>query len=277
MNNLRKRDDRPENSGTSLPEHFHRYLDAELAVNDSQRYEAHRLRYNVYCEERGYEDTGRFPDGLERDDYDDNSVHALVRHRLSNLVAGVVRLVFTDQSDPEKPLPIEYFCGDSFYHSVLDDFDFSRTGTAEVSRFAVSNRFLNRIGKSAPGHPPGQIHLQDDPGQYFPHISLGLIAMLFVASAQHRISHWYAIMEPSLSRLLGRSGIEFTSIGPIVNYHGRRQPMIASVNDLLSNIYDKRYEFFRLIEDLGGVPADFVPYMNSRVAANAATRLISVP
>jgi len=274
MKNLRKRDDIPLNSGVSLQEHFHTYLDAELAVNDSQRYEAHRLRYDVYCEERGYEDPARFPDGLEMDDYDGNSVHALVRHRFSSLVAGVVRLVFTDQSAPEKPLPIEHYCGDSFDRSVLDRFDFSRTGIAEVSRFAVSNRFINRIGMPAPDHQsgkqPGQIHIQDDPSQYFPHISLGLIASLFVASAHHRITHWYAIMEPSLSRLLGRSGIEFTSIGPIVDYHGRRQPMIASVNDLLSNIYEKRYEFFMLIDDLGGVPADFVPGMlRGRVAAKS--------
>lgn len=280
MGNLHRREDMPVNSGLGLQDHFYRYLDAELAVNDSQRYEAHRLRYDVYCEQRGYEDPERFPDGLEKDVYDDNSVHALVRHRSSNLVAGVVRLVFADQSEPAKPLPIEYFCGDSFDHSVLDRFDFSRTGIAEVSRFAVSNQFINRVGGFGPGHPSGnqtgQMQCQDDPSQYFPHISLGLIAMLFVASAQHRITHWYAVMEPSLNRLLGRSGIEFTAIGPIVNYHGRRQPMIACVNDLLSNIYDKRYEFFRLIDDLGGVPADFVPDLHNRVVAKRSDRLFSV-
>ena len=278
MVNLHRREDIPVKSGMSLQDHFYRYLDAELAVNDSQRYEAHRLRYDVYCEERGYEDPEKFPDGLEVDVYDDNSVHALVRHRFSNLVAGVVRLVFTDQSEPEKPLPIEYYCGDSFDHSILDRFDFSRTGIAEVSRFAVSNQFINRVGNDGLGHPSdkwtGQV--QDDPSQYLPHISLGLIAMLFVASAQHRITHWYAVMEPSLHRLLGRSGIVFTSIGPVVNYHGRRQPMIASVSDLLSNVYDKRYEFFRLIDDLGGVPADFVPDLRGKAVARSADRLISV-
>jgi N-acyl amino acid synthase of PEP-CTERM/exosortase system len=100
--------------------------------------------------------------------------------------------------------------------------------------------------------------------------------MLFVASAQQHISHWYAVMEPSLSRLLGRSGVEFTAIGPVMNYHGRRQPMIASVNDLLSNIYSKRYDFFRLIDHLGGVPADFVPDRADVAVTGPAARLINM-
>jgi len=278
MGNLQRCENMPVHSGMSLHDHFYRYLDAELAVNDSQRYEAHRLRYVVYCEERGYEDSGKFPDGLEMDAYDGHSLHALVRHRFSNLVAGVVRLVLVDQSDPDKPLPIENHCGDSIDRSILDRFNFSRTSIAEVSRFAVSNQFINRVGSDGLDHPSdrwaGQV--RDDPSQYLPHISLGLIAMLFVASVQEHITHWYAVMEPSLNRLLGRSGIEFTPIGPVVNYHGRRQPMIASVSDLLSNIYDKRYEFFRLIDALGGVPDDFAPDLRGKATARSADRLISV-
>jgi N-acyl amino acid synthase of PEP-CTERM/exosortase system len=269
----------PSASRAGLLDQFSRHLDAELAVNASQRDEAYRLRYDVYCEERGYEDAARFPNRMEMDEYDHNSIHALVRHRSSDLVAGVVRLVFADESDPHKPLPIEYYCGDHFDRSVLERYDFSRAEVAEVSRFAVSNRFVNSAAPAGDLSPQGDVHgrhrFQDDPSQYLPHISLGLIAMLFVASAQHRISHWYAIMEPSLNRLLGRSGIEFNAIGPIMNYHGRRQPMIASVNELLSDIYEKRYEFFRLIEHLGGVPADFTP--DRRVAqAGPSRRLFSV-
>ena len=249
----------------NLSDNFHRHLEAEIAVNDVQRIEAHRLRYDVYCEDRGYEDPAEFPAGLEKDEFDSNSVHALVRHRSSNQVAGVVRLVFSDQSDPENPLPIELHCGDNFDRAALDEFEFSRNQIAEVSRFAVSSRFISGAGIKTPAG--------DDPSRYFPHISLGLIAMLFVASAHHQITHWYAVMEPSLSRLLSRSGIEFTPIGPIVDYHGKRQPMIAKVNDLLSNVYQKRYDFFKLIKGLGGIPATFVDDMLARELANSDVRL----
>jgi len=261
MSSVHKRRDLPLYSEATLSKQFHRHLDAEIAVNDAQLQEAHQLRYGVYCESRGYEDPSRFPDGLEKDEYDRHSVHALVRHKLSGMAAGVVRLVLPDYSNLENCFPIERFCGHSFDNTVLDQFEFSRDSIAEVSRFAVSNDFISQVGSGRSANmtnaTSGQVRILDDPSQYFPHISLGLIAMLFVASAKHRITHWYAVMEPSLSRLLSRSGIEFTPIGPTVNYHGKRQPMIANVNDLLSNIYQTRHEFFELIEGLGGIPVTF--------------------
>ena len=250
----------------SLSANFQRHLDAEMVLNDWQRDEAHRLRYAVYCQERGYEDPANFPDGMERDEFDGNAVQALVRHRSSDQVAGVVRLVLPDHANPENPLPIELYCGDTIDHAVLDKFQFSRSRIAEVSRFAVSNRFINGSGA---GNTPAA----DDPSRYFPHISLGLIAMLFVASAHHQLTHWYAVMEPTLSRLLSRSGIDFTPIGPVTNYHGRRQPMITSINDLLVNIYHKRHDFFNLIDDLGGIPANFEADMQARDLVREDARL----
>ncbi len=252
----------------NLSDNFHRYLEAEIAVNERQRVEAHQLRYDVYCRDRGYEDPANFSDGLEKDKFDNNSVHALVRHKPSNQVAGVVRLVFPDSSNPENPLPIELHCGDNFDHAVLDQFEFSRTHIAEVSRFAVSRQFISGAGIQKPAG--------DDSSRYFPHISLGLIAMLFVASTHHQITHWYAVMEPSLSRLLSRSGIDFTPIGPIIDYHGKRQPMIAKVNHLLANISQKRYDFFKFIEGLGGIPATFFDDMLPCELANNDVYLSAV-
>jgi N-acyl-L-homoserine lactone synthetase len=201
-------------------------------VNESQRREAHQLRYEVYCIERGYEDPSKFPNGLEEDEFDSHSVHSLVRHTSSGMAVGVVRLILPNPLKPESLFPIELNCGHSFDQAVLEDFKFPRTAIAEVSRFAIPNRLIARSGQ----------------------VSLGLIAMLFVTSAQHQITHWYAVMEPSLSRLLSRSGVNFTPIGPVIDYHGRRQPMIAKVSDLLGTIYHRRYELYKLIEQLGGVP-----------------------
>ena len=245
----------------TLSDHFQRHLEGEIAVNESQRREAHQLRYQVYCLERGYEDPEVFPDGMEKDEFDSHSIHSLVRHRSSGLVAGVVRLILPNPSKPDSLLPIELNCSHVFNQAVLSDFEFSKAAIAEVSRFAVSKRFIARAGHmrniSIRGIQGGNASTQDDVSQYLPHISLGLIAMLFVTSIHHGITHWYAAMEPALSRLLRSSGVEFTPIGSVVDYHGKRQPMIANVRDLLHRIYHKRYEFFQLIERLGGVPSDF--------------------
>ena len=240
----------------NLTNSFHTHLEARTAVNDELKRSAYRLRYNVYCVERGYEDESDFPDKMEMDEFDSESVHAVVRHKSSNCPVGVVRLVLPNQKRPERQFPIETHFGHRFEKPTLNKFNFSRHNIAEVSRFAVSKQSLVQIQRRL----AEEIHHEDpnlrrrDPTQLLPQISLGLIAMLFVISKQHGIGYWYAAMEPSLSRLLTRLGIEFSSIGPVMNYHGKRQPMIAKVDDLLENIQRSRRDFFTLITNIGGVP-----------------------
>ena len=235
---------------------FHAHLEVRKAVSDELKNNAYQVRYNVYCLERGYEDQTKFPDRMEKDEFDSESVHAVVRHRDSKKPVGVVRLVLPNRTDPDRRFPIESHFGEHFNKSALKQFKFSRNDIAEVSRFAVSKRALVQLQKQLAGqsHSGNPVSRERDPRLLLPHISLGLIAMLFAISAEHGIAYWYAAMEPSLSRLLTRLGIEFTPIGPIMNYHGKRQPMIARVDALLDTIQHNRKDFFRLIMDVGGSP-----------------------
>jgi len=41
---------------------------------------------------------------------------------------------------------------------------------------------------------------------------------------QLRLTHWCAIMEPFLLRLLQMNAIHFIPVGPLVDYHGLGQP-----------------------------------------------------
>ena len=243
----------------NLSDCFHAHLEAKKAVSEKLKRDAYRVRYNVYCVERGYEDQASFPDCMETDKFDSESVHAVVRHKASKHPVGVVRLVLPNRKRPHRPFPIETHFGHQFEKQILQKYQFSRTDIAEVSRFAVSKHSLKMIHEQLvaeslitrmqPTTEP------NDPKQLLPHISLGLIAMLFAISKEHHVGYWYAAMEPSLSRLLTRLGIKFTPIGPIMDYHGRRQPMIGKVSDLLENIQRSRKDFFRLIVDVGGAPA----------------------
>ena len=239
-----------------LTKSFNAHLEAKKAVSDELKNDAYRIRYNVYCVERGYEEQTRFPDRMERDEFDSESVHAVVRHKESKKPVGVVRLVLPNRRDPNRHFPIERHFGHQFKASRLVRFNFSRNDIAEVSRFAVSKQSLLQLQRQITGGASHEAaESRDDPRLLLPQISLGLIAMLFAISEEHRIHYWYAAMEPSLSRLLTRLGIQFTPIGPIMNYHGRRQPMIARVDDLLENIQRSRRDFYRLIVDVGGIRA----------------------
>ena len=56
------------------------------------------------------------------------------------------------------------------------------------------------------------------------HLPLGLIKSCVEMSVREGMTHWAAVMEPALLRLLTRLGIHFNPLGSLVEYHGRRQP-----------------------------------------------------
>jgi N-acyl amino acid synthase of PEP-CTERM/exosortase system len=89
---------------------------------------------------------------------------------------------------------------------------------------------------------------------------MGLFKAIVKMSARHGITHWYAVMEPTLLRLLARFGIEFDLIGPLVQYHGWRQPCFAAADQVLAGIHRRRPEVWEFITDAGKLwPAPRLP------------------
>lgn len=68
--------------------------------------EIYRLRYQVYCVERGFECLDEYPDGFEMDVYDRYSNHFCVVSTTSEKIIGTVRLIL----DSPIGLPIERHC-----------------------------------------------------------------------------------------------------------------------------------------------------------------------
>lgn len=50
------------------------------------------------------------------------------------------------------------------------------------------------------------------------------------------LTHWCAIMESSLIRLLRATAIHFQPVGPAVEHHGKRQPAIGAIDTILARI-----------------------------------------
>ena len=73
-----------------------------------------------------------------------------------------------------------------------------------------------------------------------PLMSLGLIRSLVSMSAEHGITHWCATMEPTLLRLLAAMSIRFEPLGPLVRYHGTRQPCYCEVAPMLQRVKDEQ-------------------------------------
>lgn len=228
---------------------FHEYFEMVRADEPSLKEEVYRLRYQVYCLETGFENPDRFPSGLERDECDDRSEHFLVRHKRTGEYAATTRLILPDPARPDALFPIEEHC-------ALDRLDLTqkmrRDKIAEVSRFCVSKSFKRRAGES--GTVAGIANNQPDPftedeRRSFPHITIGLISCLVYGSELHGMRHWYAVMEPALIRFLTYLGIYFTSIGPIADYHGQRQPCVIDPDFLLAGVKKKNVEIWKLLTD----------------------------
>lgn len=182
-------------------------FDVVVADTHELRLEAYRLRYQVYCIERGYEPGS---DGIEKDDYDDYAFHILLIHRDSGTVVGTVRVVPHTQA-PGAEFPMMKVC----LPGLLRHLPLHTTG--EISRFAISK--LRRL--SCREHTL---------------LRLGLMQGIVKLSELMALTHWCAIMEPFLLRLLQMNAIYLSSLGPVVEYHGSRQPTFGHIRTVLDQI-----------------------------------------
>jgi N-acyl amino acid synthase of PEP-CTERM/exosortase system len=237
----------------ALIQTFSKYFEVVPVATEEQLHEALQLRYQVYCLETGYEDVAKHSNGLERDEFDERAVHSLLIHRPSGLVAGTVRLVLPHPSDLEEPFPIEKHCGTTIKHPIRGA---NRAGLAEISRFCISKEFKRRLAEAETlwGSSAEDPVLSEKLAQrrLIPHITVGLFAAIVRMSAEHGVRYWYAVMEPSLLRFLQRFGINFESIGPMVDYHGERQPCFALADQVLGNMRHECYPVWELITERGG-------------------------
>lgn len=198
----------------------------EFAVEDvateESRLDVFRLRYQIYCLEHNFE-AGSL--GIESDEFDRRARHALIRRRADGSPVGTVRLVPPAGPRSGVRLPMER--AGTFPH--LRTLPMHRT--AEISRFAISKTVTER----------------DRPAL----LRLCLIRAVFMISGRMGLTHWCALMEPSLLRLLRGSSIHFHPVGTLVEHHGMRQPSWAGIADILDRVRAERPLVWDFISDGG--------------------------
>ncbi len=197
-----------------------------VAHTPDQMRDAQRLRYRVYCEERGFEPG---VDGLEQDAFDRHSRHILVRSRVTGTTLGTVRIVLPVAGADHSSFPMSRVCEDY----VLAPLPVSATG--EISRFALTRE---RAGVS-----PAAAAL----------MRLCLMQGIVAVSGQANLTHWCAIMERSLIRLLQATAIHFQPVGPTVEFHGERQPAIGAIGTVLDRIHREQPVVWNFITGEGSL------------------------
>jgi N-acyl-L-homoserine lactone synthetase len=227
-----------------------RLFTVSLARTEEEIAEAQRLRYQVYCTERNF-----LPgcDGYETDDYDDRSVHVILRRRSGQMV-GTVRLVTGLAEQPERSFPMQAVCRPG----LLSELALPILQMGEVSRFAISR--VRRDGDS-------RIDLL---------LRLALMRGLLEASTAAGVTYWCAVMEKSLFRLLRQASVHFIPVGEPIRYKGVRQAAVAEIADVLARSRIERAELWNYVTDGGrlagaefGFRASGIPqaYTASAIAA----------
>lgn len=226
---------RAPTTSLSTFELFKQHLIVVPADTDELLDRVFRLRFQVYCVERGFEDSGQYPDGRERDADDVRSMHFLVLDRASGVAAGTVRLILPQGGGD---LPVFRLIGGQSARRSLPPH-----ATGEISRFAVAKAYRRPVEagwSSAAGRRTG-----------LPIITFGLIQAIVMMSAIGGVTHIVAMMEPALMRLLRRLGIELNPVGGLVEHHGMRQPGWAAMGNLTARVRDCHHELWEIATDAG--------------------------
>ena len=235
---------------SDLWHHLSSDLKIVFAQIDELRKVAYRVRYQVYCLETRFERALEFPSRMETDEYDAQSLHALLVHRRTGIVLGTTRLILPALNESALPLPISNVCTPDIFRKISRRLPFHQA--AEISRFAISKDFRRHlVEKSIISDAMMSIGEKALYRVLSNYISLGLMQAAADMAMANGITHAYAIMEPSLIRMLRHLAIYFEEIGPVVYHHGWRQPCFCNIDSLLATTRAERPDVWAVLTQNG--------------------------
>lgn len=250
-----------------------------LVTDEKELAAVFKLRYKVYCQEWGFEKPENYPDRLEMDDYDKNSLHFAAKDD-SGKIVGTVRLILGSSQG----FPAEKYCEiDTDRNKIPGE------RIAEISRLAISREYRKRsedkyiygpdeerrtIGggfeqsfkfqnnKRGYQNNKSNYRRADDRYRYnkyaAPRARNGeqsdrrskheLITSLYKAiyheSKRRELTHWYAVMTKGLLIFLKKFGFSFDPIGDPVDYHGIRTPYLGVIKKIEEEVQNNNPEVY---------------------------------
>lgn len=201
------------------PHEFNNYFEFKIAHETEDFNEIKKFRYNIFVKELKYNLPSNPVEKTESDRFDKNAIHCLIRHRRTGLTAGYLRLIIPNNGEGSisNTLPIESEYKTEFYEEKLKPSSLPTDSICEASRISVSKIFRTpSIYKN--------MDFTTDEKKYFPIITASLFACSYAIADLCNRNNMFAIMEPSLPRLLRLSGFNFTKVGKDILIFGQRSP-----------------------------------------------------
>ncbi len=206
-----------------------------LADTEESRRIHYNLRYQVYCEEMGFEDKEQYSQQMEFDEWDRHSVHFLVRHRYSGQWLGALRVVYPYRAT----FPFEEKCvldATLTARQYAQSIEISRLCVVkEARRFAPKNGLAHGASAELDSRDAGNVRSFYDYKNQCRSIMWGLYRAALVYSRDHGIKNWFILVTPSLAHCVRREGFEMRQVGGACNHRGQRIPYTLNVDDILEN------------------------------------------
>lgn len=185
-----------------------------LADSAEARRIHYRLRYQVYCLEQRWEPVDCFPDGEEKDEFDQRAVHFLVRNRFTDQWIATLRVVLPG----DDPLPIESL--DILKDSVRDAVPAG--SAAEISRVCRPKCAMEREISSG-------VATRSDLLGGASEVLLRLLRAAAEYCKDHGIDHLYMFCRPAMARMMNRLDIPMKRAGIPSEHRGVRVPYLVDL------------------------------------------------
>ena len=194
----------------------------EVAQTPDAVREAQALRHQVFCLERKLFDLVSSTN-LDQDPFDHAALHIVVRRSINREIVATSRIVRSQAAHDGVALPMHKYCCPTLFHSLPME------SVGEISRFAISKQAR---GAKASANPA---------------VRLLLLRGILQASQAMELTHWCALMEPSLIRLLSATGLQFEALGPLIEAYGQRQPCVARIDQAVARGRTSHPQFYEVV------------------------------
>lgn len=217
----------------SLSADFSRTFDVILAADDATRARVYAVRHQVFCHELGYpmQNDGH----LEADEYDNQSLHCLLRHKLTDTDVGCLRLVLPLADGGG--LPFESFGMRYVDRNLLDWKALDSKRCCEISRLAVVSQFRRRAGEQT--NPEGigdEEEVDSFMRRRFPFLAVSLYHAVIALILKRNYQSIFMVIEPRLQRHLQRYGVAVRQVSPTFEYYGQRAVYVTTGEQFRSEV-----------------------------------------
>ena len=239
----------PARDGLSLYEFYSKTFEIVQANTTELREECFRLRYNVYCLENPFEPKN--DEEMERDEYDDEAVSFLLRHKSSGLFVGTTRVIRADPTAAHSSHGVPPAFNLAAKHGITLPSEYTPESAIEVSRFSISKTFRKRADDTQ--YPKTYLaqELENDKARIIPCMTLGMIAAIYQLLVREDTEYVCVVMTAHLARLLKILGICFHPAGEAIEYHGTRQIFTLTRSEFIQSVSALRPEIVEILSDGG--------------------------